>query len=1004
MLLALICECYSYAQTFDFDSITYIITSEEDKTVDVVSGNNITGEVTIPAIVSYSDKDYYVTCIDNDAFKNCTGLTSLTIAEGVLYINDGAFYGCSSLSYLSLPSTIAEIGNYVFTGCERLLTAGPKGGGYNYEFNWEIIPANAFRGMTYLESAFIPKTVKAVYECDDTFTEWHKLSGAVFDGCENLRSVAVSFKDTKLIKFYRHYYYNGADYIMTDITYYNESPMDFNLYKTNFINSLTILDDTITSLYSALANVDEIVISKDVKYIDPNAFHFTPYEEEIAYYDDNLHSWGLRLYNFSGVNNIKVEDENSYYSSIVGILFNKQGNELLVYPSGRSWCNIPATTKKIADSAFKGSVITSAIIPSNVEIIGERAFEACSALEKVVIEGSPEIGQYAFWDCPNIKIIATNSVPGKMNTSDTPQTIMVGASYYEDGESLTKIPRYNQELGRMVSEITSLHPKWSCAFLSDAVTPGKYKVVVGILPNNDDLPNRFSFRIDDVTDPDSIYYIFSGRKGTRLINWTSNETKYDLITVADSIVIPEDCKEIRITITNQWDTKFSKRMMFDRVFLEPIGNDYPVESYSGPFSKDVFNNAMLYVPEGAVSTYQAADGWKLFKNIKTDYQTTFNIDGIIYKINQNDNNSVTIIDYRNDTNDIVIPSVVSYNDILYVVTEIGNSAFADCTQLKSITIPASVSCVGDGAFYECDSLERVSFEGSPRICTDAFYGCNNISYVSSLSPNPGIMELAHFPQTFLVGDTTDFYFTGNNNQDLKIKHFLHPELGEWVSEITSSMYGWQCNLKSDAVTPGTYRILIVILPNSDGQPSLFHPIIYGVKDDQLETIYDPTTKIAMREYPTTFSNDITADYEFIEIADSLTIPTGYDYIVIGIQSQVNITNADKYSNRINLYRFYLVECYDETEAFPGPFTEKVFNNAMLYVPEGAVSTYQAAAGWKLFKNICIDDAVDPIRLDDKVNGKDRIIYDFMGRKVEAESIEQLTPGLYIIGGSTFLIQ
>ena len=986
MLLALFFECFSYAQVFDFDGINYIITSEEDRTASVYR-SNVREEVIIPSVVTYHDTDYKVTCIGDNAFNSCYELTSITIPESVISIGDYAFYGCSSLSYLSLPSTLEEFGNNCFNECEGLQTAGPKGGGYNYEFCWEdVIPANAFYELNYLKSVYIPKTVKSVYECDKVTGIGYPSS--VFYGCNNLESVTVSFKDTKLMRLWR------SSFI--DVWDWQVYPMNYYLYEMNPIRSLTFLDDTITTLSSILTDsIKEIVISKDVKFINPMAFDYPPY-----YFENGSN------FNFAfNADNITVENDNPNYSSIDGILFNKQGDELLVYPAGRSWCYIPESTKTIARSAFKRSKITNVSIPSNVEHIGESAFEGCDSIKWISFEGSPEIGLYAFWDCPNIEsVTANNEVPGKMNTSDTPQTIMVEASYDENDESLTIRPYYNQELGRMISRISSYLQNWSCSLLSDAVIPGENKVVIGILRNTEDnMPNLFSVKIEALLTDSSVTTLFTGRKGSRLQTWTAGNNNYDTIPIT-TINVPEDCKAIRITLSTVSRNGYTNDMWLDRVFLSPDGKGLPIEAYCGPFTKEVFNNAMLYVPDGAVNDYSAADGWNLFKNIKTDYQTTFNIDGIIYKINQNDNNSVTVTDYSNDTKDIVIPSVVSYNDILYGVTEIGNSAFAHCTQLKSITIPASVYCIGDGAFYECDSLEWVSFEGSPRICSDAFYGCNNISSISSLSHNPGIMELARYRQTFLVGDTTDFYLNANNNQDLKIKHFFHPELGEWVSELTSPMYGWQCNLKSDAVIPGTYRFLIVILPNSDGRPSLFHPIIYGVKDDQLETIYNPTSKIGRIEYPTTFSNDITADYEFIEIADSLTIPTGYDYIVIGIQSRVNSTNVDKYSNRINLYRFYFVECYDETEAFSGPFTENVFNNAMLYVPDGAVDTYRAADGWKLFKNICIDDAVDPITLDKTNEFKDRIIYDTMGRKVETESIEQLAPGLYIIGGSTFLIE
>ena len=65
------------------------------------------------------------------------------------------------------------------------------------------------------------------------------------------------------------------------------------------------------------------------------------------------------------------------------------------------------------------------------------------------------------------------------------------------------------------------------------------------------------------------------------------------------------------------------------------------------------------------------------------------------------------------------------------VTEIGESAFEDCTSLKSVSIPASVAEVGSSAFSDCKSLVSVTMaEGVKIIANDAFYDCKSLASVT----------------------------------------------------------------------------------------------------------------------------------------------------------------------------------------------------------------------------------------------------------------------------------
>ena len=63
-----------------------------------------------------------VTGIPDNAFYECTGLTSITIPSSVTSIAGGAFSGCSGLTSITIGKGVTSIGNGAFDGCPNLKT------------------------------------------------------------------------------------------------------------------------------------------------------------------------------------------------------------------------------------------------------------------------------------------------------------------------------------------------------------------------------------------------------------------------------------------------------------------------------------------------------------------------------------------------------------------------------------------------------------------------------------------------------------------------------------------------------------------------------------------------------------------------------------------------------------------------------------------------------------------------------------------------------------------
>ncbi len=220
------------------------------------------------------------------------------------------------------------------------------------------IGKNAFSSCINLQSIEIPGSVKSI-------------GNSAFSDCSRLTSV--------------------------DLPATLNSIGDMAFYLCSQLKVISIPDSTRTigtMAFYKCANIDEFYIPAKVTMIGRLAFTETRAD-------------------------ISVDPFNKNYSSLEGILFNKQKDTLIHCPKYRKGLyEVPLTVKVIGESAFNTCDSLSEVrLPSNLKSIHERAFYKCKGLSSMNLpESVSVIGKSAFDGCSGIgSIIIPDSVQAISN-------------------------------------------------------------------------------------------------------------------------------------------------------------------------------------------------------------------------------------------------------------------------------------------------------------------------------------------------------------------------------------------------------------------------------------------------------------------------------------------------------------------------------------------------------------------------------------------------------------
>ena len=377
------------------------------QTAEVAKNSSASGEIIIPASVTYNSVTYSVTSIGIQAFYLCTGLTSVTIPNSVTSIGGSAFSGCSGLTKVNIMD-IATWCNIAFSGSSSNPLYYAKHLYVNdVEVTDLVIPNSvtsigdmAFANCTGLTSVTIPNSVTSI-------------RSSVFYYCTGLTSMeapagffdVINEKNRWIYytKILNHVIVNGGELTENALLFINRSYKTLQTLDVSGVTNTEFADEAFKGYYNlqqlvlpeGLQKVGYMMVAgcKNLQSIDIPA---SVEEIEQSAFEDCR---SIQTITFGGAPAGAPGRFNAPATSASQL--RRIGNWAFYNARELQHLDIPEGVTEIGDGAFYGcTYLEEMVLPSSVQAIGDNCFALCAKLTKITCNAvtPPTIEAKTFFD------------------------------------------------------------------------------------------------------------------------------------------------------------------------------------------------------------------------------------------------------------------------------------------------------------------------------------------------------------------------------------------------------------------------------------------------------------------------------------------------------------------------------------------------------------------------------------------------------------------------------